>query len=160
MFDYGGFTGGFGQNGDYYDQHPDELLQSQRPPTEESQRPDASLPGGETQMLQYALGSQKSTAKCATVGPSRTLAGLNGSQASLDALESQVPNFHGRTNFPRKKITSSPPDPNWKIPSNVLNLHETPQRTPSYPSIHSNSNYQPNYEQTSVRQGSSIFSQR
>ena len=155
LFDYGGFIGGFGQNGDYYDQHPDELPQSQRPPTEESQRPDASLPSGETQMLQYALGSQNSTAKRPTVGPA-----LNRSQASLDALESQVPIFRSKTKFPKKKIASSPPDPNWKMPSNILDLHETPQRTPSYPSLHSISNYKPNYEQTSTKRGSSIFSQR
>lgn len=157
MFDYGGSIGGFGQNGDYYDQHPDELPQSQRPPTEESQRPDASFPGGDTQMLQYALGSQNSTSKHPTVGPSRTLVGLHGSQAALEALESQVPNFRSKTHFPRKKITNSPPDPNWKMPSNVLNLRETPQRTPSYPSLHSNSNHQPNYEQASIIQTSSIF---
>lgn len=160
QFDYGGFMGGFGQNGDYYDQHPDELPQSQRPPTEESQRPDASLPGGETQMLQYALGSHNSAAKGPNVGPSRSLAGLIGSQASLDALESQIPTFRRKSNPPKKKIASSPPDPNWKMPSNVLNLHETPQRTPSYPSLHSNSNYRPNYEETSTKRGSGVFSQR
>jgi hypothetical protein len=152
-------VGGFGQNGDYYDQHPDELPQSQRPPTEESQRPDSSIPGGETQMLQFALGSQNSTAKRPAGAPSRS-AGLNGSQASLDALESQVPILRSKATFPKKKIASSPPDPNWKLPSNVLNLHETPQRTPSYPSIHSNSNYKPNYEHNSTNRGSSMFSQR
>jgi hypothetical protein len=155
-FDYGGFVGGFGQNGDYYDQHPDELPQSQRPPTEESQRPDASFPGGDTQMLQYALGSQNSTAKGPTVGPSRYLAGLDGPQASLDALESQVPIFH---RSPKKKIVSSPPDPDWKMPANVMDLYETPQRTPSYPSLQSNLNYKPNYEQTPAKHSSGIFSQ-
>ena len=111
-------------------------------------------------MLQYALGSHNSTTNRHTVGPSRTHVGLNGSQASLDALESYDPNLRSKTTFPKKKITSSPPDPNWKMPSNILDLHETPQRTPSYPSIHSNMIYQPNYEQTSAKPGSSIFTQR
>jgi hypothetical protein len=152
--------GGFGQNGDYYDQHPDELPQSQRPPTDESQRPDASFPGGDTQMLRYALGSQFGIAKGPTAGPSGPLAGRDGSQPSLDALESQVPLFHQKQTFPRKKIVSSPPDPNWKMPSNIMDLHETPQRTPSYPSVHSNSNYKPKYEQTPTKRSSGIFSQK
>lgn len=149
--------GGFGQNGDYYDQHPDELPQSQRPPTEESQRPDASFPGGDTQMLQYALGSQNITAEGLIVGPSRSLARRDGSQASLDGLESQAAVLPKKPTVPKR---SSPLNPNWQLPANVLNLHETPQRTPSYPSIHSNSNYKPNYEQTPTKRGSGIFSQR
>jgi len=160
QFDYAGVLGGFGQNGDYYDHNPDELPQSQRPPTEESQRPDASIPGGDTQILRYALGSQYSTAKNPVVGPSGPHAGLRRSQASLDALESQDAITRRESNFPKKKTVSSPLDPNWQLPSNAVGLYETPQVMPSYASIHSKSSYRSNYEQTSAKRGSGIFSQR
>jgi hypothetical protein len=142
--------GDFGQNDDYRDRHPDELPVSQHPPTDESQCPDSSRPYGVTETPQHALGSQSCIVEGLAGGPSRPLLDLDGSPASLGALE---PLIRKKSTSRKQRIAKSLPDPNWRMPPDALGLHEAPQRTTSYPPVH-------NVEQTPTNRGSSICGHR